>query len=91
MFYMVMPSFSARQRFIEHLKTLGILSVFHYIPLHLSPVGMNFGGYAGQCPITERVADCLVRLPFYNDLLETEQADIVAAIHNFEFQEVAVG
>ena len=39
MFYLVMPSLHARQGLIEHLKSHGILSVFHYIPLHLSPMG----------------------------------------------------
>jgi dTDP-4-amino-4,6-dideoxygalactose transaminase len=91
MFYMIMPSFEARQRLIEWLKVRGILSVFHYVPLHLSEMGMRFGGRPGQCPVTERVSDCLIRLPFYNDLLEREQGEVIAAIHEFDFkQNVAV-
>lgn len=83
MFYLILPSLEVRQDFIAHLKRRGILSVFHYLPLHLSDMGLQFGGRAGQCPVTERVSDCLVRLPFYNDLGEAEQAEVIAAICDF--------
>lgn len=84
MFYMVMPTLRDRQRLIEHLRSHGILSVFHYVPLHLSPMGAGFCGRSGQCPITERIGDCLLRLPFYNDLSEAEQADVVDSVQRFE-------
>lgn len=84
MFYLLMPSLDSRQRLIAHLKGRGILSVFHYLPLHLSPVGRGFGGREGQCPVTERVSDCLIRLPLYNDLTESEQMQVVDAIREFE-------
>ncbi len=84
MFYLVMPSLRARQGLIEHLRSQGILSVFHYVPLHLSPMGVKFGGHPGQCPTTERIGDCLLRLPFYNDLSGPEQAEVVDSIRRFE-------
>lgn len=84
MFYLVMPSLHSRQALIEHLRRRGIMGVFHYLPLHLSSMGRDFGGRAGQCPVTERVSDCLVRLPFYNDLSENEQEDVVKSIYDFE-------
>jgi len=83
-FYMVRPSLQTRQALISHLKQQGILSVFHYLPLHMSDMGQRYGGHAGDCPITERLGDCLVRLPFYNDLSESDQARVIEAIHNFE-------
>lgn len=83
MFYLVMPSLSARQRLIEHLKEAGILAVFHYQPLHLSPFGRRFGGAPGQCPVTESISDQLVRLPFYNDLDEADQAHVIERILSF--------
>ncbi len=85
MFYLIMPSLEQRQALIAHLKEAGILSVFHYLPLHLSDVGQKYGGKAGDCPVTESVADRLLRLPFYNDLSEAEQAQVVAAIKSFKF------
>jgi dTDP-4-amino-4,6-dideoxygalactose transaminase len=84
MFYLVMPSLDLRQAFIAHLKKRGILSVFHYLPLHLSDMGLKFGGRPGQCPVTERVSDCLVRLPFYNGLTHDEQMEVVAAVREFQ-------
>ncbi|HEY8952272.1 MAG TPA: dTDP-4-amino-4,6-dideoxygalactose transaminase [Candidatus Dormibacteraeota bacterium] len=83
MFYLLMPSLDARQRLIAHLKIQGIMSVFHYVPLHLSDMGKSFGGRAGQCPVTEDVSDRLLRLPFYTHLTESDQARVVDAVLEF--------
>jgi len=83
MFYLIMPSLESRQALIEKLKENGILSVFHYLPLHLSAMGVRAGGRQGQCPVTERVSDGLLRLPFYNDLSLSEQAEVVEVVRQF--------
>ena len=80
MYYLVLPSLEARQALMRHLTAQEIHSVFHYLPLHLSSMGRKFGGKPGDCPVTERVSDRLLRLPFYNDLSEEDQARVVAAI-----------
>ena len=80
MFYLILPSLAQRQRLITRLRTLGILGVFHYLPLHLSAMGRRFGGKEGDCPLTEEVSERLLRLPFYTDLTEAEQACVVAAL-----------
>jgi dTDP-4-amino-4,6-dideoxygalactose transaminase len=77
-----MPSLEARQRFIAHLKKSGILSVFHYLPLHLSEMGRRYGGAPGDCPVTERISDQIVRLPFYNQLTEAEQSRVITVIRD---------
>ena len=82
MFYMIMPSLEQRQALIAHLKQQGILSVFHYVSLHLSAMGQRFGYRVGDCPVTEQVSDRLVRLPFYNDLSQVEQHCVVEAIRS---------
>jgi dTDP-4-amino-4,6-dideoxygalactose transaminase len=84
MYYLLLPSIEQRQAFIAYLKARGILSVFHYLPLHLSPMGKSFGGQVGDCPVTENVSDRLVRLPFYNELEEATQARVVSAVQSFE-------
>lgn len=84
MFYLLLPSADCRQALIDHLRARGILSVFHYLPLHLSPMGRRFGGRVGDCPITEDVSERLLRLPLYNDLSETDQTLVVDAIRQFE-------
>jgi dTDP-4-amino-4,6-dideoxygalactose transaminase len=83
MYYLVLPSLQKRQQLIGYLGEHGINSVFHYQPLHLSTMGREFGGRAGECPVTESVSDRLVRLPFYNDLSEDEQEIVVDRITGF--------
>jgi dTDP-4-amino-4,6-dideoxygalactose transaminase len=80
MFYLILPSLEERQRLIAHLEARGILAVFHYLPLHLSPMGQRWGYQPGDCPVTEWVSDRLLRLPFYNDLAEQEQECVVQTI-----------
>ncbi len=86
LFYLLLPSIEQRQAMIAHLNARGINSVFHYLPLHLSKMGRQFGGQEGDCPITEDVSDRLVRLPFYCDLTEDEQMRVVNALHEFAEQ-----
>ncbi len=83
MFYLIMPSLKQREQLIAHLKDRGILSVFHYLPLHLSKMGQRFGGKPGECPVTEDVSDRLLRLPFYNDLTREDQQQVVEALETF--------
>lgn len=83
LFYMLLPDLRRRQALIAHLKQRDIKAVFHYQPLHLSPMGEGFGGRAGQCPVTESVSDRLVRLPLYRDLGPEEQARVIEAVREF--------
>jgi len=85
MFYLLLPTLDIRQAFIAHLRQRGIHSVFPYLPLHLSDMGLQFGGRPGDCPVTERVSDQLVRLPFHNALTEDDQQVIIEAILEFDF------
>ncbi len=84
MYYLLLPSLKVRTDLIAHLKAHGILSVFHYLPLHLSDMGRKFGGKQGDCPVTEDISDRLLRLPFYNDLTDDEQSRVLWAIMQFE-------
>lgn len=83
MFYLVLPSLEARRALIDELKSHGILSVFHYSPLHMSDMGLSYGGRPGACPIAEAVSDRLLRLPFYNDLSEGEQDEVIERVTDF--------
>jgi len=83
MFYILMPSLDSRQALIEHLKSNGILAVFHYLPLHLSDMGRGFGGQTGDCPVTEDLSDRLLRLPFYNSMTHDEQTRVIACLMQF--------
>jgi dTDP-4-amino-4,6-dideoxygalactose transaminase len=83
MFYLLMPDLERRQKMILHLREQGVNSVFHYMPLNLSDMGQKYGGKPGDCPVTEKVSDQLLRLPFYNDLTENDLEIVVAAVKDF--------
>lgn len=83
-FYMIMPSLAERTRFIAHMKTCQITCVFHYLPLHLSDMGRKFGGKQGDCPVTERVSERLVRLPFFTGMTDQEQCAVINAVQEFK-------
>jgi len=85
MFYMLLPTLELRQGLIAYLRQREIDSVFHYLPLHLSEMGTRFGGRLGDCPVTERVSDQLVRLPFYNSLTSDDQQRVIEAIQEYDF------
>lgn len=86
MYYLLLPTLEHRQALIAHLKQRGILSVFHYLPLHLSEVGRGHGGRPGACPVTEDLSDRLLRLPFYNELTEDDQTRVIDAVLAFRCQ-----
>jgi dTDP-4-amino-4,6-dideoxygalactose transaminase len=67
MFYMLMENMEARSAFIAKMKAQGIVTPFHYVPLHSSPAGRRFGRPHGSFAVTDHVSETLVRFPlFYN-------------------------
>ena len=84
-FYLLLPNLELRQKLIAYLLEHGVYSVFHYLPLHLSEMGQSFGGKIGDCPVTERVSDQLVRLPFHNSLTSSEQEQVIELLQGFSF------
>jgi dTDP-4-amino-4,6-dideoxygalactose transaminase len=83
MYYMLLPNLEVRQALIASLRARGILSVFHYQPLHDSEMGQKLGGAEYPCPVTDRVSDQLLRLPFYNELTESDQDEVIDGIRTF--------
>lgn len=83
MFYLLLPGPEHRDALIRHLDSQGIASVFHYLPLHESPMGRSFGGKTGDCPVTEDVSGRLLRLPFYNAITQAEQEQVAEGLESF--------
>jgi dTDP-4-amino-4,6-dideoxygalactose transaminase len=83
MFYLLAESEPVRAALIQHLKERGILSVFHYVSLHASPVGRSLGYRKGMLPVTEDTSDRLLRLPMYYDLSDREVDEVIEGIHSF--------
>ena len=81
-FHLVLPSPKKCQELITHLKMNGVAATTHYPPLHLSKMGQKFGGKLGDCPVTESISECLVRLPLHNGLSLADQNYIVYLTKN---------
>jgi dTDP-4-amino-4,6-dideoxygalactose transaminase len=80
LFYMLMPDLDARERLRHHLAAEDVNGVFHYLPLHASEMGRRFGGAPGDCPVTERISDRLLRLPFHNGLSDDDLQRVLEAV-----------
>ena len=83
LYYLLLPSLRQREALIGHLLRQGVLSIFHYLPLHASAMGRRLGGRPGDCPVTESVSDRLVRLPLYNSMTPEEQTIVLEAVQSF--------
>jgi len=83
LFYVRLPNEAMRSRFIKWLDSQGVHSVFHYVPLHTSPMGQRYGYAAGDLPITEAVSDQLARLPFFFGLSRAQQDRVIQATVSF--------
>jgi dTDP-4-amino-4,6-dideoxygalactose transaminase len=83
MFHVIVADLATRTALIEHLKAAGILAVFHYVPLHTSPMGVSLGYAAGSLPVTELMSDRLLRLPMYAGLEAAQVAAVVDGVHSF--------
>ena len=83
LFYIILKDEKTRNALMDHLKSRGILAVFHYLPLHLSQVGRSMGYTDGQLPVTESMSGRLLRLPFYHDMTSEDQAEVVNTIKDF--------
>jgi dTDP-4-amino-4,6-dideoxygalactose transaminase len=78
-FWILLSDAATRDRLIYALKNKGIGSVFHYIPLHNAPMGLNFSPQS-SLPVTTEYAARLLRLPLYVELTPHEITQTVEAL-----------
>lgn len=83
-YYLLLPDLERRTALIDHLKRSGVNTVFHYLPLHLSEKGREYGGKPGDMPVTESVSDRLIRLPLFYDMGEIEMEQVLNAVTAFK-------
>ena len=83
MYYAKAKDLQERTALINFLKENGILSVFHYVPLHTAPAGIKFGEFHGEDKYTTRESERLFRLPMYYTLKEEEVDYIVSKVKEF--------
>ena len=83
LFYLKWQDMSERNAFIDWLKQHGILAVFHYVPLHSSPAGRQYGRFVGEDRFTTSESERLVRLPLFYNLQPQELDRIIHVILEF--------
>jgi dTDP-4-amino-4,6-dideoxygalactose transaminase len=85
LYYLLLPDLDTRQGLLKHLAERGVHATFHYQPLHLAPAGLHFGRTGPDgCPVTEDVADRLIRLPLFAGLRDHELDWIVESVRSYE-------
>lgn len=83
LFYLKLANQNERQSFINYLKEREILSVFHYIPLHSSPAGQQFGRFVGKDRFTTKESERLVRLPLFYNMQDDECQKVIESTLEF--------
>ena len=68
MFYVKLKNLDERTKILAYLKKKGIYAVFHYVPLHSSKAGKEFGEFVGDDIYTTKESDRLMRLPMFYGL-----------------------
>jgi dTDP-4-amino-4,6-dideoxygalactose transaminase len=82
LFWLQVSDLDERHRLLSHLNTKGVHAVFHYVPLHSSPMGLRFGEV--DLPITSSTGERLIRLPLYPDLADGDVDRVVDAVTSFQ-------
>ena len=83
MFYIKVKDIKTRAALIGCLKKTGVLSVFHYIPLHSSRAGKRYGRFSGKDVWTARESKRILRLPMFYDLTAGDVGSIIKTIKKF--------
>jgi dTDP-4-amino-4,6-dideoxygalactose transaminase len=82
LYYVLLPDRARRDGFIAGLAERGVHAVFHYVPLHSSVGGRQYGRASGELPVTDDVSARLVRLPLWAGMTESDTAAVIDAVHD---------
>jgi dTDP-4-amino-4,6-dideoxygalactose transaminase len=83
MFYLKLNNISERDGFIRHMKEYGVMTVFHYVPLHSSLAGRVYGEFSGSDKFTTMESERLVRLPIWYGISKEDVSMVIKAAHTF--------
>lgn len=72
-----------REGLLAHLREFGIGCSNYFTPIHMQPHYMDLGWQYGALPVTERVSERTVALPFFNNLSEEEVVYVTRVIHQY--------
>jgi dTDP-4-amino-4,6-dideoxygalactose transaminase len=83
LFFLKCRDLGERTRLIAHVRSAGILAVFHYVPLHSSSAGLRFGRFHGEDRFTTAQSERLLRLPLFHALTQPEQGEVIDCVNAF--------
>ncbi len=83
MFFIKAKDIEERTALIDYLKSNGVMSVFHYIPLHTAPAGLKYGRFHGEDKYTTAESERLLRLPMYYGLTLEQVETICELVKQF--------
>jgi len=83
LFYLLMPDGGSRDALLSHLRGLGVIATFHYIPLDSSPAGLTLGRTPYPCDNSHSFSDRLVRLPLWAGMDDESVDRVIDAVTSF--------
>ena len=83
MYYIKVKDLNTRSSLFDAMKEQGILTAWHYIPLHSAPAGLKYGRFHGEDVYTTKESDRLLRLPLYDGLAKEDQTKVLDAVRAF--------
>lgn len=79
-YYLLVDSLETRTHVLNYLKDNGVKATFHYVPLHSSPAGEQFGRTSGALTVTNDLSDRIVRLPMSANMTLAEVDRIISLV-----------
>lgn len=86
LYYIKVADLDERTALIDFLKSKEVYSVFHYIPLHSSIAGRQFGYFHGEDVWTTRESERLLRLPLWYGMKKDEVLSVIDKVREFFMQ-----
>jgi len=80
MYYVLLSPEIDRQKVLDEFEHHDINAVFHYVPLHSSPAGKQYGRAHGELGVTNRQSERLIRLPLWVGLNQRQQDKVVQVL-----------
>lgn len=87
-YYLILQDSINREIVISKLRECGVMSAFHYIPLHSSPAGIKFGKVGSKMEVTDIVAKQIIRLPLYYGIKRDEQNKVIECLTKIITQKI---
>jgi dTDP-4-amino-4,6-dideoxygalactose transaminase len=82
MYYLLLRDIADRDAFIAHMRSAGVTTPFHYVPLHSAPAGLRYGRAPSALPVTDDISARLARLPMFFEIGDAQDA-VIAAAHDY--------